>query len=442
MKKITLVLTAVLAFAAGMNVYAQGKYGADSAECIKYLSYYQEYYKQKNYDSAFPNWRQAMRVCPPTASANMIGAHGSTLVTREISRSAKDKAKVQQLVDTLLMLQDLKVQYYPKMRVSSLNSKGQYIINYRSKDKEYLNKELLAIVGQLGPQTDSRILFNTLESSINLFQDGSRSAEDVLDVYEKVIDCIENAPAKDSVARAKNNKAKSDMETVFAQSNVASCDDIIRIFTPKLDADPDNMALCGNIVRLMNAADGCWNNDLYMRAVVALHNSAPTSKTAYGLYKLNSANNNMDQAITYLDQAISLAEDNATIAQYSYELAAVCQQNGNRSKAYAAASKAASLDCGYAGKAHLIMGDLWLATSCGGNEITSRAKYWAAADFYGMAANEDPSIAAEARSRQGRCAAGYPSVADAFMYGYSNGQGLTASCGGMSKSTTVRLVNR
>ena len=42
MKKITLLLFALLAASSVQTVSAQGKYGADSAECIKYLSYYQE----------------------------------------------------------------------------------------------------------------------------------------------------------------------------------------------------------------------------------------------------------------------------------------------------------------------------------------------------------------------------------------------------------------
>ena len=67
MKKITLVLLAFTMTVLGLNVSAQGKYGADSAECLKYLSYYQEYYKQKNYDEALPSWRTAMKFCPPTA---------------------------------------------------------------------------------------------------------------------------------------------------------------------------------------------------------------------------------------------------------------------------------------------------------------------------------------------------------------------------------------
>ena len=60
MKKILLlVLVAAAALAGSAKVSAQGKFGPDSAECIKYLSYYTEYYKQKNYDAALPNWRKA-----------------------------------------------------------------------------------------------------------------------------------------------------------------------------------------------------------------------------------------------------------------------------------------------------------------------------------------------------------------------------------------------
>ena len=55
-----------------VSLFGQGKYGADSAECIKYLSYYKEYYKQKNYDDALPNWRKAFKLCPPSANQTML----------------------------------------------------------------------------------------------------------------------------------------------------------------------------------------------------------------------------------------------------------------------------------------------------------------------------------------------------------------------------------
>ena len=446
MKKWMLLMTAALAMFAAVNAGAQQKNrfgdGPDSTNCKLYLDYYQNYYKQNNLDAAFPNWRKALQYCPPTASQNMVGAHGSKLLTRQISKSYKDKEAMKGLVDTLLLLQDLKVQYFPKLKTSALNAKGQYMVKYCGKDKEYLNKELLAIMDDLEEKTHTQILFNALESSIDLFKSGSKDAEEVLGVYEKVMDCIENAPAKDSAARAENNKAKSDMEAIFAQSNVASCDDIIRIFTPKLDDDPENVALAGNVVKLMNATEGCFTNDLYLRAVTTLHKNAPSAKTAFGLYRLNSVNGDSEKAIAYLDEAISLTDNDAQAAEYNYELAVYCLQNGSKSKAYAAAGKAAALGNGYAGKAYMVMGNIWKGTSCGGNEITARAHYWAAADFYSKAAEVDPSLAEEARRQAGSCSAYYPAVADAFMYGISNGQSYTVSCGGMSKTTTVRLVNR
>ena len=47
MKKIVLFISVLVASAFfSSNASAQGKFGPDSAECIKYLSYYTEYYKQ------------------------------------------------------------------------------------------------------------------------------------------------------------------------------------------------------------------------------------------------------------------------------------------------------------------------------------------------------------------------------------------------------------
>ena len=44
MKKINYMILTVLMVLGGTNLFAQGRFGADSANCVKYLSYYQEYY--------------------------------------------------------------------------------------------------------------------------------------------------------------------------------------------------------------------------------------------------------------------------------------------------------------------------------------------------------------------------------------------------------------
>ena len=47
-KAFLLTVAAVFCMFGASAVSARGKWGPDSAECIKYLSYYSEYYKQKN----------------------------------------------------------------------------------------------------------------------------------------------------------------------------------------------------------------------------------------------------------------------------------------------------------------------------------------------------------------------------------------------------------
>ena len=62
MRKVFLLISFAAMLICGARLSAQNpndKYGPNSAECLKYISYYEEYYKQKNYDSAIPNWRKA-----------------------------------------------------------------------------------------------------------------------------------------------------------------------------------------------------------------------------------------------------------------------------------------------------------------------------------------------------------------------------------------------
>jgi hypothetical protein len=67
MKKIGILFSLImLAFVT--QSYAQaGRFGAtpeDSVECVKYLNFYKEYYKNGNIREALPSWRGALNKCP------------------------------------------------------------------------------------------------------------------------------------------------------------------------------------------------------------------------------------------------------------------------------------------------------------------------------------------------------------------------------------------
>ena len=435
-------LAAAVMMIAGKDALAQGKYGRDSAECIKYLSYYQEYYKQKNYDSAIPNWRKAYAICPPTAAQKMF-TEGSTLLTRVISKT-KDASERAAVVDTLLTLQDTRLQYYPTYKGASqaptiLNNKGTYILNYKSADQAYVYKEMGSIIDKIGSKARPNILFNSMQSAINLYKEGKLSADEVIENYNKLTALLAEVEPKTDAEAEEYKKVTSNIQSIFVESKVASCENIIKIFTPRYEANPNDLATVTSIVKLMSSADNCLDNDLYLKAVTSMHKLDPSYKSAYFLYKLNSAHNEVDLAIKYLQEAINFDESDAqTDSDYYLEMAVYALKNGLKAKAYEAARKAESLADSNDGKAYMLMGDIWMATGCGGNEITARAKYWVAADFYAKAKAADPSLAEDASRKAGACSVYYPATADAFMYDLQNGQSYTASCGGMTATTTVR----
>ena len=137
---------------------------------------------------------------------------------------------------------------------------------------------------------------NNLQAAINLFRENKLSADDVINMYDTVSEAISGATAKSDAEAEDNLKTKATIESVFADSKVASCENLIAIFTPRFEADPNNIAVVGNIVKLMNNAEDCATNDLYFKAVTQMHKLDPSYRSAYGLYKLNAARDNVAEA--------------------------------------------------------------------------------------------------------------------------------------------------
>lgn len=446
MKKIALFFIALAMMSFGSRAYAQQA----SDECLKYLDFYSQNYKQKQYDDALPQWRLAYALCPKNFRAN-IYIQGSYLLNRQIGKiGKKDPAYREALIDSLLTLQDERLMYFPTgkkngvvedMTSSILNNKGQYIINFRSANAKYMYDELGVIIGKLGSQTKGSIFVNYMQAAIQLYRDKKISIEDVMNAYTVSSELLSAAvPADDAEAQA-IGEAKTTLESVFAESNVASCDNLVAIFNPRYNANPNDVAVISNIVKLMSKAE-CFSSDLYLKAVTSMHKLDPSASSAYFLYKLHSFRNNVSEAVKYMNEAIAksaeAAPSSAILAQYYYELANFAYKNNLKKEAYTAAQNAASLNFGYAGKAYMIMGHIWAGTSYSGDEITRYAPRWAACDFYNKAKTADPSLTDEANAQISRNSYSAP-LADAFMYGYKNGQSITITAGGITVTTTMRL---
>ena len=440
MRKVTLVFAIFAALFLGNNLFAQGKYGADSAECIKYLSYYKEYYKQKAYDEAVPSWRKAYSICPATSSQNLL-IDGTTLVRRLITKNAKNAQYKQALIDTLLTLHDTRAQYYPKYAVTAMNNKGTDMSNYIKDDSKRLFDGYEQIIEANKDQTKATLLLFDLQALIDLYSQGQVDAETVINIYQRNNDILESMNPKNDAEKEQNSNVKNDMGSLFAASKVASCDELIALYTPRYEADPDNLALATSIVKTMNITDDCNSNDLFLKAVTTMYKLEPSAASAYYLYKLHAAKSNVDDAIRYMEEAINSEETDAEKDnEYKYELATFCFKNGQNIKAYENASAVAESSITLNGKAYFLIANIWGAVRCGGDEIAKRAPYWVACDYLNKAKAADPTLAEEANRMIGQYSAYFPQAAEAFMYDITNGQSYTVSCGGLRATTTVRTT--
>ena len=439
MKKIVLLISvAAIALFSSSTVSAQGKYGPDSTECIKYLSYYTEYYKQKNYDSALPNWRKAYKYCPPTARYSLL-SDGTTLIRNLIQKNANNPVYKKELVDSLMTIYDQRVQYWPKYAVSSLNNKALDMYNYVKDEPQKLYEVLTNVVETAKEKTRPNIFLFQLNTAVDLYKNGQLDPESVINVYEKGIEYLGKMTAKNDVEQRSIDKTVEDVESLFITSQVASCDNLLALFGPRVEAAPDDLALAKNVVRMMGMTEGCTDNELFLKAVTTTYNQEPSHTSAYYLYKLYAGRADMENALKYMDEAVNYPEsDNATDAAYLYELAAFCFKNGNNARALSSAQKAVELDETLAGKAYMLMGTIWGSVVCSGNDIEQRAKYWVAVDYMNKAKAADESLAEDANNYIRQYAAYYPQTAEAFMYDVTDGQSYTVSCGGMRATTTVR----
>ena len=440
MKKVAIFLfSAVLMIMGGDVLSAQGKYGADSAECIKYLSYYQEYFKQKNYDEAIPHWRKAFALCPPTANQTML-VNGAVMYRNLIKENSKNAVYREALVDSLLMIDEVRAQNYPRYATTAYNNLGLDMINYVKNDNMRLYEGLSNIIEINKDKTMANIFLFQFNAAIDLYEAGQLGTEDILNVYDQSMGYLEKLQAADP-SNATNEKISSAIEDLFITSNVAGCEDLVALFTPRLAAAPDDLALASNIVRMLSTAEDCTDNDLFVQAATTMHRLDPSHNSAYFLYRVYSLRGDVDNAEKMMQEAIDSEDSDAEQdAEYYFELATFCYKNNRSADSYKYILKCMEMDAdgNLKAKSYLLAGTIWGSTVCKGNEIEVRAPYWVAVDYMNKAKAADPSLADECNNYISQYRTYYPTTGDAFMYDLTDGQSYTVSCNGMTATTTVR----
>ena len=418
-------------------VFGQGRYGADSAECIKYLSFYQQYVKQNNLEDAAPNWRKAIKFCPPTASQNML-LDGMKIMRKEINQFRNNPIRKKELVDTLMMLHQMRIDTYPNYATTAKTNKAVDMMNYAEPGTEmHVYNALGEALDAAKAKSNTTVAVRYLDYAIQLYKAGRLMDSDVFSAFEKSVETLELVKA------AKPSKmvddAIADVESLFAGSGVASCENLVTVFQPRYEASPEDETVLSNIVTLFSST-GCTQEDLFLQAVEGLYKVDPSSNSAHLLFQLySSLPDGGDQAVKYMNEAIAFEDSDAEKdAEYYFELATYLFSKLDRKADAAAAAKKAAESATWQARAYFLLGTIWSTVKCDGNPSESRAQFWVATDYMLKAKNTDATMAGEVDKQIATYRQYYPLQSDAFMYDIVDGDRFQVNCNGMNETTTVR----
>ena len=440
MKKLHVYFTLFVALflVASVSASAQGKYGKDSAECVGHLNFYKDYLKQNNIPEAASQWRGALKFCPPKASQNFY-LDGRKIYKSLIAKSGGNAELRESLIDTLMMIHKTRMENFPKsVKASTENIAYDMLAYYKTSAPEKILEAIENVVAITGDKTKAALLVAYMENTSNMFKAQKVDAEKVLKSYSDYSAILDNQLKATPTDELK--EARAAFEGHFINSGAASCDNLLAIYTPKYEADPNNKDVLNAIVKLLGSDEECLKSELFLSALTSLHQIEPSYTSSYFLFKLNASKDNAAEAIKFLEEAIASEEsDNVKDAEHYMELAAYNFKNGNHAKAVAAAKAAVEKDpAAQGGKANILMANIWAGQKCTANDMDNRAKYWVAVDFCNKAKQLDASVSEEANNLIAQYRQYFPKTEDAFMYDLTDGKPYSISCGGMSATTTVR----
>lgn len=430
------------------------KYGNDSVECVKNLSLYRgDYklwrssgYKGKTINSASKYWRYVFDKCPK-ATEN-IYVDGVKMYEYKIKKQKDQKLK-NGLIDTLMMIYDQRIHYFPNHYKSGrsqvgtlLGRKGVDLYQLDPSENYIGSYEILKEAIKLDKErAKGPVYIYYFRSIVKMAQKGDTDTAAIVDAYDLISDYVEANIEKYQKA-GKDEKVqdyiniKGNIENTFQP--FANCNDLVRIYSKKYKESPEDLDLLKKITKLLDSKS-CIESQLYFDATVGLYELEPSPESAYLIGKMLLKEQKYSEAVPYLEEAakmeseskaykalIFLAEDYMSLKQYE--------------KSRTTARKAAKLNPGE-GKPWAIIGDLYAASAnqCGNDELTTKVAYWAAVDMYKKARNVEPDLAESMNKRISSYQKYFPSTELLFFHNLNEGDEYVVECW-INETTTIRAA--
>ena len=409
-------------------------------ENILASTFLKEELANRNFNQAAKYLQQLLQNCP-AASENTY-ANGIKLYKQKINR-ARSLSEKNGYVDSLLLLYDIRLEHFgahPKRgKAYILDRKAREHLTYRESDREGIRKDFeIAIAAQVEANgtADAELVAIYFKNLCDDYKNDIVDAMTIVNAYEENSKYFNSAD--ESQAEFKNQ-----FETSFGTSGAASCENLQKIFEPKIAAAPSDEKLLAHAFQLMSKT-GC-ESDFYLSVGEMYYGVNPQSSVAMLLAQIFQNKKEFGKANKYLREALA----KETVAEEREKLLArigILEMTANN---YAEAVKAfnesiAVDDTDDDGLALYFLAQCYVAGSkdCG-SELAKHSVYWVAYDLVQKAipmmevAGISQVEAAKNLANSYRSV--FPTAEECFFAELKEGVAYTITCGlAKGLKTTVR----
>ncbi len=410
-------------------------HGEDSLRCVRNLSLYREFARQRDYDMAYPYWKNTFVECPQ-ASKN-IYLDGVKIIKHRLDKNEIDDNK-NELLDTLMLIYDKRIQYYGE-KGNVRGRQGVDLLKFGRddlKNVEVAYNYLKESIEIRKTKTSDPVLLSFVSTTIILFQNNIVEANTTIEDYILVSSIID-----EKLTLKPNNPGLKEIKLAiddnFVKEGPGDCDTLIAYFEKELSSKQENIEFLRMLTSLLRNRD-CTNSDLFYSSSKNLQTLSPTAESALNIAILAFSSKKYQEAIDYYQQALNLETEEDKKADYYFGLAASYSELNNNEKARNLALKAIEIRPEW-GEPFILIGQMYATSK---NECSSislpNSVYWIAVDMFIKAKKIDPSVQEKANKLILSYSKYFPNKEEAFFQNVFEGAKYMIGCW-INETTTARF---
>ncbi len=347
-----------------------------------YVTMMQMHYASQNWSEMYENWKWLIDNAPIATVS--IYARGAVMLG-ELIKAETDPAKKKAYLDEMMHLFDTRLKYLKYLNASIpegkrgrategdvLIAKANYyhIYGYGVDGQEYTYnkiydmyaKGIKAINEEGGREVKGAYIQYFFSVSHELYKASNeyyreQFLNDYLEtkeVCEKMLQLAKEETDPDRAQAIVNeyDRPLAVIEQVFAESGAANREQLIALFTPKVEANKDNLNYLRSVMTVLSANE-CDDTEIYYKAAEYAYAIEPTYESAIGMASWSKQQGKMDDMLKYYEKAIELCQTDATRGRISLVIAGSLINSKQYTGALVYLDKAIAYNSDLAGRANL-----------------------------------------------------------------------------------------